>query len=113
MERDQDEDAPYGQRSRKTFELADVFIQLKSDEYKQQLERFLDLLFGHPYLTPEPDEHAMFLAYSAGLRSGQLARQVGAAIRSAGETSLRWVAMTCQPLGVVCTGPDPQMREIT
>ena len=84
MERDQDEDAPYGQRSRKTFELADVFIQLKSDEYKQQLERFLDLLFGHPYLTPEPDEHAMFLAYSAGLRSGQLARQVGAAIRSAG-----------------------------
>jgi deoxycytidylate deaminase len=84
MERDQDEDAPYGQRSRKTFELADVFIQLKGDEFKQQLERFLDLLFGHPYLTPEPDEHAMFLAYSAGLRSGQLARQVGAAVKSAG-----------------------------
>ena len=84
MERDQDEDTPYGQRSRKTFELSDVFIQLKGDEYKQQLERFLDLLFGNPYLTPEPDEHAMFLAYSAGLRSGQLARQVGAAIRSTG-----------------------------
>ena len=82
MARDQDENLLYGQRSRKTFELADVFINLKGEEYKQHLERFLDLLFGNPYLTPEPDEHAMFLAYSASLRSGQLGRQVGAAIRS-------------------------------
>ncbi len=84
MKRDQHEDVPYGQRSRSTFELADVFIELKGEEYKRQLERFLDLVFGHPYLTPQPDEHAMFLAYSAALRSGQLTRQVGAAIRSAG-----------------------------
>ena len=73
MRRDQEEAVPFGQRSRRTFELADVFIRLKSDEYKGQLERFLDLVFGHPYNTPEPDEHAMFLAYSASLRSGQLA----------------------------------------
>jgi deoxycytidylate deaminase len=84
MRRDQEEAVPFGQRSRRTFELADVFIRLKSDEYKGQLERFLDLVFGHPYNTPEPDEHAMFLAYSASLRSGQLARQIGAAVRSAG-----------------------------
>jgi deoxycytidylate deaminase len=83
MHRDEDEEIPFGQRSRDTFQLADVFIQLGSDQYKQQLERFLDLIFGNPFLTPEPDEHAMFLAYSAALRSGQLARQVGSAIRSA------------------------------
>jgi deoxycytidylate deaminase len=82
MTRDADEADDFGQRTRDTFQLADVFIRLSGDEYKNQLERFLDLVFGNPYHTPEPDEHAMFLAYSASLRSAQLARQVGAAIRS-------------------------------
>lgn len=84
IRRDEDEELPFGQRSRDTFQLADVFIQLEPEQYKEQLERFLDLIFGNPFLTPEPDEHAMFLAYAASLRSGQLARQVGSAIRSAG-----------------------------
>jgi deoxycytidylate deaminase len=83
MKRDEDENAPFGQRSRDTFQLSDVFISLGQERYKQQLERFLDLIFGNPFLTPEPDEQAMFLAYSASLRSAQLARQVGSAIRSA------------------------------
>lgn len=82
MKRDQNEEVPFGQRSRDTFQLADVFIQLKGDEYKLQIERFLDCVFGNPHLTPSADEYAMSLAYSASLRSGQLARQVGAAIRS-------------------------------
>jgi deoxycytidylate deaminase len=84
MKRDQDEDAAFGQRSRDTFQLSDVFIQLKQDEYKEPLERFLDLVFGNPYITPGADEYAMSLAYSASLRSGQLARQVGAAVRTPG-----------------------------
>lgn len=84
IRRDEDEQIPFGQRSRDTFQLSDVFIELTPEQYKLQLERFLDLIFGNPFLTPEPDEHAMFLAYSASLRSGQLARQVGSAIRSAG-----------------------------
>ncbi len=82
MTRDADEADIFGQRTRDTFQLADVFVRLSGEEYKNQLERFLDLVFGNPYHTPEPDEHAMFLAYSASLRSAQLARQVGAAIRS-------------------------------
>jgi deoxycytidylate deaminase len=82
MTRDADEAGEFGQRTRDTFQLADVFVRLSGEEYKNQLERFLDLVFGNPYHTPEPDEHAMFLAYSASLRSAQLARQVGAAIRS-------------------------------
>jgi deoxycytidylate deaminase len=83
MVRDEDEAMEYGQRTRNTFQLADVFVRLKNEAYKNQLERFLDLVFGFPYHTPEPDEQAMFLAYSAGLRSGSLARQVGASIRGA------------------------------
>ena len=71
MQRDEDEEVPFGQRSRDTFQLADVFIQLGSEQYKEKLERFLDLIFGNPFLTPEPDEHAMFLAYAASLRSGE------------------------------------------
>jgi hypothetical protein len=62
MKRDQDEDAPFGQRSRDTFQLSDVFIQLRHDEYKEPLERFLDLVFGNPHITPGPDEYAMSLA---------------------------------------------------
>jgi deoxycytidylate deaminase len=108
MRRDQEESVPFGQRSRRTFELADVFIRLKSDEYKGQLERFLDLVFGYPYNTPEPDEHAMFLAYSASLRSGQLARQIGAAVRSAGGDI---IATGCNDVpraggGLYWPGPD-------
>lgn len=82
MKRDEDEALPFGQRTRDTFQLADVFVKLSDDAYKKQLERFLDLVFGFPYHTPEPDEHSMFLAYSAGLRSGQLGRQVGASVRT-------------------------------
>jgi deoxycytidylate deaminase len=82
MKRDEDEASLFGQRTRDTFQLADVFVKLSDDAYKKQLERFLDLVFGFPYDTPEPDEYSMFLAYSAALRSGQLARQVGASIRS-------------------------------
>lgn len=82
MKRDEDEAVLFGQRTRDTFQLADVFVKLADDAYKKQLERFLDLVFGYPYHTPEPDEYAMFLAYGAGLRSGQLSRQVGASVRS-------------------------------
>jgi len=73
-------DDEYGQRNRKTFHLADVFVQTKDGLYKNQLERFLDLLFGDPFTTPTRDEHGMFLAAAASMRSAQLGRQVGAAI---------------------------------
>lgn len=68
----------FGQQTRRTFELADVFMSAGS--YDPEIERFLDLLFGAPTVTPSPMEHAMFLAYAASLRSGDLSRQVGAAL---------------------------------
>lgn len=60
--------------------MADVFVQRRGEAYKKQLERFLDLIFGHPFKTPTREEHAMFLAYVSAARSAQLGRQVGAAI---------------------------------
>jgi deoxycytidylate deaminase len=80
MKRDQDEELAYGQRTRDTFYLADVFVELTGERYKRQLDRFLELVFGHPFKTPTREEHAMFLAYASGARSAQFGRQVGAAI---------------------------------
>jgi deoxycytidylate deaminase len=68
-----------GQRTRDTFQLADVFI--RADDV-DSLHRFFRLVFGAPHETPQPDEHAMFLAFSAALRSADLSRQVGAVITS-------------------------------
>lgn len=70
----------YGQRTRDTFHLADVFVPL---EDKEKLERFVHLVFGAPHVTPTQDEHAMFMAFTSALRSGDLSRQVGAVITSA------------------------------
>jgi deoxycytidylate deaminase len=69
----------YGQRVRDTFQLADAFVGLDDED---EIFRFLGLVFGHPFTTPERDEYAMFLAYSASLRSADLSRQVGAVVMS-------------------------------
>jgi deoxycytidylate deaminase len=67
----------YGQRTRDTFHLADVFLPLRGTD---DVHRFIDLVFSHPYTTPTEEEHNMFLAFGAGLRSGDLSRQVGAVL---------------------------------
>jgi deoxycytidylate deaminase len=83
IKRDEEElSDDYGQQTRETFHLADVFVQLKGGAYRQELGRFFSLVFSDPYVTPTQQEHAMFLAYASSLRSGQLGRQVGAAITS-------------------------------
>lgn len=78
IEIDNAESGPHGQQTRETFHLADAFVSMTN--FEAQLDRFLDLLFSCPTLTPTAEEHAMFTAYSASLRSGDLSRQVGAAI---------------------------------
>jgi len=79
VNRDSDEQLEYGQRTRDTFQLADVFIPMDKDA-DRHIQRFLDLVFGDPATTPTADEHAMFLAYAGAQRSGALARQVGAVV---------------------------------
>lgn len=80
LDRDENEEDAFGQKTRDTFALSDVFVS--SNDYAK-LSRFLDLVFGAPFETPTEEEYAMFLAYAASLRSAQMARQVGAVIVSA------------------------------
>ncbi len=84
MRRDEEDvRKPMGQRTRDTFELGDVFLRLDESaaaQTQEEAERFLDLIFGRPNLSPRLHEHAMYLAYAASLRSADLSRQVGAAL---------------------------------
>ncbi len=69
-----------GQNTRNTYPLADMFINLESKTGEYNIERFIDLLFGHPFHSPQPDEVAMYIAHSSALRSSDENRQVGAVI---------------------------------
>jgi deoxycytidylate deaminase len=82
IERDEDEIFGHGQHTRDTFHLADFFVHLDSDldQLKKSLWRVLDLIFCNPYITPNFDEYAMFMAFASALRSADLSRQIGAVI---------------------------------
>jgi len=82
IDRDADERDDYGQHTKDTYHLSDFFIDYNgnSDSLKKQIWRVFDLLFGKPYVTPTFDEYAMFMAFSASLRSADLSRQVGAVL---------------------------------
>lgn len=90
VKRDEGENNRFGQHTRSVFEQADIHLSLNKPgndmdvrEYlNTQITRMLNLLFGHPFITPTFDEYAMFIAYASGLRSADLGRQVGAAIAS-------------------------------
>jgi deoxycytidylate deaminase len=105
IRRDQSEVEEFGQQTRKTFHLADVFI---AENNSAQLGRFLDLIFRAPFCTPTPDEHAMFLAYAASLRSAEMGRQVGAVVvSSSGEIISTGANDTPRYLGgLYWPGPD-------
>lgn len=79
---DEDESFSYGQKTRDTYHLSDFFLNLgKNDDHvKNRLQRFLELIFSHPYKNPTFDEFAMFMAFNSSVRSGDLSRQVGAVI---------------------------------
>lgn len=70
-----------GQNTRNAYPLSDLFVNLEDERYiEPQIRRFMDLLFGHPFHTPRPDEVAMYHASTAALRSSDDSRQVGAVI---------------------------------
>lgn len=77
----------YGQKIRETFPLGDVFVDgVNRKNCETMIKRFVNLIFGDNSLTPNRNEYGMYLAKSAALRSGDLSRQVGAAVfRSTGE----------------------------
>lgn len=74
-----DEEAKLGQNTRDTYPLADVFVNLAQGD-ADGVQRFVQLLFGHPFRTPTPEEMAMYQANAMALRSSDERRQVGAVI---------------------------------
>lgn len=76
-----DERKQHGQRLRSAFAMADFFLDSSEPlRLRANIERFLNLLFGKPIVTPTPDELAMAHASVAAMRSAELGRQVGAAV---------------------------------
>ena len=65
----------YGQNVEATFPLADAFIDCSNESTSQEeIDRLVDMIFGHPYRTPTRDEFAMFHAQGAALRSSDMDR---------------------------------------
>jgi cytidine deaminase len=74
-------DNKFGQSLRDTYPLADVFVDTADqEELKESVRRYVEVIFGHPFHTPNRHECGMMHAQTAALRSGALGRQVGAAI---------------------------------
>jgi deoxycytidylate deaminase len=70
---------PFGQRLEDVFPKADVFLKA-GPKLRVDARRFIQLLFGAPYLTPTVDEFLMFHARATAQRSADLSRQVGAVV---------------------------------
>lgn len=61
--------------------MADLFVDASdAKKLSQSIQRFVELIFGHPSYTPTRDEAGMYQAYSSALLSASLNRQVGASI---------------------------------
>jgi cytidine deaminase len=67
------------QHVEETFPRSDYFID-GSRKISEQVRRFIFLIFGEPFITPNLDEYCMFLAKASAYRSDDLSRQVGAVI---------------------------------
>jgi len=82
FKRDVDELEKHGQHTRDTYHLSDFFVDFGENRLKfdKDVWRLIDLIFGKPFVTPTFDEFAMFMAFSASLRSADLSRQVGAVV---------------------------------
>jgi deoxycytidylate deaminase len=72
----------FGQRLEDVFQNADVFLAA-GKSLREDVRRFVQLLFRAPYVTPSVDESLMLQARSAAHRSADLSRQVGAVIATA------------------------------
>jgi len=81
--RDYSENMEHGQKVKDVFHQSDFFIRNDSQNQislRQNVERFIDVMFGSPSRTPTKEELSMYSAYAEACRSACLSRQVGAAI---------------------------------
>ncbi len=84
MDRDQAEVATFGQKTRKIFVQADLFLRndKKKDELRGRIDRFMNLIFDTAIHTPTKSEAAMYEAGAASANSACMSRQVGASMLS-------------------------------
>jgi deoxycytidylate deaminase len=84
LDKDAAEEETFGQQTRATFELADAYLRVDGESDTRQVQakvrRIVDILLSCPFHPPTQEEHAMFMAYAAALRSSDLSRQVGAVV---------------------------------
>lgn len=78
---EEEEGSTYGQRVGDLFHKSDLFVE-QDERVPANIDRFIKLIFGSPFITPTRDEYGSFLAHAIALRSGDLSRQVGAVILS-------------------------------
>ena len=71
----------FGQNVRDTYSMADVFVPSGAGmDVSGDVDRYVDSIFGSPFLTPRPEEEGIWFAQGAALRSAAPARQVGVAL---------------------------------
>ncbi|NVI80683.1 deoxycytidylate deaminase [Janthinobacterium sp. BJB401] len=83
MERDRRQEQDNGQQLDKALKLADFYTSTDAgttSSLQRKLKRFVGLLHGENGISPTTQEYGMYAAYSAGLKSACLSRQVGASI---------------------------------
>lgn len=81
IDRDEGESGEFGQDVSDTFFRGDAFIDASEKaDLDDAVRRFVEILFGHPFQTPNRDELGMHHAFASALRSADVSRQVGAAI---------------------------------
>ena len=82
MATDEDEsDKSYGQKIIDCYPKSDFILDCTSlRTLEESCDRLIKIYFGHPFVSPEVDEHASYIANAAAYRSLDLSRQVGAAI---------------------------------
>jgi cytidine deaminase len=80
VEADEKQEHDFGQNTRDTYPKADFFANLGVPSGAYEIRRFVELMFGHPFHTPLPEEYAMYQASATALRSSDDNRQVGAVV---------------------------------
>lgn len=79
---DEDEDGhSFGQKIIDCYPKSDFILDCTNlKTLEESCERFFQIYFGHPFVSPTRDEYCSYIANAAAYRSLDLSRQVGAAI---------------------------------
>lgn len=78
MSSDEKDNKMFGRRTLDLYHKAHYFLH--SDSLKDDIQRFVEIVFNNPFITPTKEEAGMMYAYYSSLRSSDLSRQVGACI---------------------------------